>query len=101
MAVVPYSSDVLCTHKTRLQLLYTDVQQLKMVQMLVQSPDFAIYIYSSDAFTRLLEEMCDILFKISHKRKAAISAGAGGRRGGYRRNGLNYSSRHSLHRWNP
>ncbi|EEV20310.1 hypothetical protein TREVI0001_2059 [Treponema vincentii ATCC 35580] len=27
------------------------------VQMLVQSPDFAIYIYSSDAFTRLLEKM--------------------------------------------
>jgi len=70
MAVVPYSSDVLCTHKTRFQLLYTDVQQLKMVQMLVQSPDFAIYIYSSDVFTRLLEKMCEILFKISHKRKA-------------------------------
>ena len=27
---------------------YTDVQQLKMVQMLAQSPDFVIYIYSSD-----------------------------------------------------
>ncbi|EEV20787.1 hypothetical protein TREVI0001_1958 [Treponema vincentii ATCC 35580] len=26
------------------------------VQMLVQSPDFAIYIYSSDAFTRLLQK---------------------------------------------
>ena len=36
MAVVPYSSDVLCTHKTRRQLLYTDVQQLKMVQMVSQ-----------------------------------------------------------------
>ena len=36
MAVVPHSSDVLCTHKTRLQLLYTDVQQLKMVQMVSQ-----------------------------------------------------------------
>ena len=53
MAVVPCRSDVLCTHKTRLQLLYTDVQQLKMVQILAQPPDFAIYIYSSDAFTLL------------------------------------------------
>ena len=42
MAVVPCSSGVLCTHKTRLQRLYTDVQPLKMVQMLAQSPDFAI-----------------------------------------------------------
>ena len=32
---------------------HTDVQQLKMVQMLAQSPDFAIYIYSSDTFIRL------------------------------------------------
>ena len=38
--MVPYSSDVLCTHKTRLQLLYTDVQQLKMVQMVSQSQFF-------------------------------------------------------------
>ena len=53
MAVVPCRSDVLCTHKTRLQLLYTDVQQLKMVQMLAQPPDFAIYIYSSDTFALL------------------------------------------------
>ena len=30
--------------KTRLQLLYTDIQQLKMVQMLAHPPDFAIYI---------------------------------------------------------
>ena len=30
---------------------YKDVQQWKMVQMLAQPPDFAIYIYSSDAFT--------------------------------------------------
>ena len=30
--------------KTRLQLLYTDVQQLKIVQMLAHPPDFAIYI---------------------------------------------------------
>ena len=36
MAVVPYSSDVLYTDKTRLQLLYTDVQQLKMIQMVSQ-----------------------------------------------------------------
>ena len=36
MAVVPYNSDVLCMHKTRLQLMYTDVQQLKMVQMVSQ-----------------------------------------------------------------
>ena len=40
MAEVPYSSDVLCVHKTRLQLLYTDVQQLKMVQMVSQSQFF-------------------------------------------------------------
>ena len=40
MAVVPYNSDVLCIHKTRLQLLYTDVQQLKMVQMVSQSQFF-------------------------------------------------------------
>ena len=33
---------------------YTDVQQLKMVQMLAQSPDFAIYICSSDTFVRLM-----------------------------------------------
>ena len=40
MAVVPYSSDVLCVHKTRLQLMYMDVQQLKMVQMVSQSQFF-------------------------------------------------------------
>ena len=34
--MVPYSSDVLYTDKTRLQLLYTDVQQLKMIQMVSQ-----------------------------------------------------------------
>ena len=34
--MVPYNSDVLCMHKTRLQLMYTDVQQLKMVQMVSQ-----------------------------------------------------------------
>ena len=72
MAVVPYSSDVLCIHKTRLQLLYTDVQQLETVQMLAQHPDFAIYIYSSDAFTHLLEKMCEILDKISHRRKVIV-----------------------------
>ena len=38
--MVQYSSDVLCTHKTRLQLMYTDVQQLKMVQMVSQSQFF-------------------------------------------------------------
>ncbi len=38
--MVPYSSDVLCTHKTRLQLMYMDVQQLKMVQMVSQSQFF-------------------------------------------------------------
>ena len=72
MAVVPCRSDVLYTHKTRLQLLYTDVQQLKMVQMLAQPPDFAIYIYSSDAFTLLKKIMCKILDKILHKRKATV-----------------------------
>ena len=63
MAVVPCNSDVLCTHKTRLLLLYTDVQQWKMVQMLAQPPDFAIYIYSSDAFTfPLKNKLYEILF---------------------------------------
>ena len=33
MAVVLYSSDVLRIRETRLQLMYMDVQQLKMVQM--------------------------------------------------------------------
>ena len=33
-----------------------DVQPLKMVQMLAQPPDFAIYIYSSDVFIRLLKQ---------------------------------------------
>ena len=40
MAVVPYSSDVLCVHKTRLQRLYMDVQPLKTVQMVSQSQFF-------------------------------------------------------------
>ena len=40
MAVVSYSSDVLRTRKTRLQLMYMDVQQLKMVQMVSQSQFF-------------------------------------------------------------
>ena len=44
MAVVSYSSDVLCMHKTRLQLLYTDVQQLKKVQM-VSPPHFFLRFY--------------------------------------------------------
>ena len=56
MAVVPYSSDVLYTHKTRLQLMYTDVQQLKTVRMLAQPPDFSIFIYLSDAIVLLLKE---------------------------------------------
>jgi len=34
------------------------------VQMLVQSPDFAIYIYSSDAFTRLPEKSKEIVQKL-------------------------------------
>ena len=45
MAVVPYNSDVLCVHKTRLQLMYRDVQQLKMVQMVSQPHYSAILIY--------------------------------------------------------
>ncbi|EPF29848.1 hypothetical protein DWB79_02840 [Treponema medium] len=44
---VLYSSDVLCRHKTRLQLLYMDVQQLKMVQMVSQSQFFRGFIYST------------------------------------------------------
>jgi len=44
----------LCTHKTRLQLLYTDVQQLKMVQMVSQPPVSAIYIYLSGTIILLL-----------------------------------------------
>ena len=43
MAVVPYSSDVLCMHKTRLQLLYTDVQQLKKVQMVSPPQLFCVF----------------------------------------------------------
>ena len=42
-------------HKTRLQLMYTDVQQLKTVQMLAQPPDFAIFMYLSDAIVLLLK----------------------------------------------
>ena len=45
MAVVPYNSDVLCMHKTRLQLMYRDVHQLKMVQMVSQPHYSAILIY--------------------------------------------------------
>ena len=54
-AVVLRLCDVLCTHKTRLQLMYTDVQQLKTVQMLAQPPDFAIFMYLSDAIVLLLK----------------------------------------------
>ena len=50
-------SDVLCTHKTRLQLLYTDVQQLKMVQMVAQPIILRNLIYRSDAFACLFEKM--------------------------------------------
>jgi len=35
--------------------LYTDVQPLKMIQMLAQSPDFAIRIYLSDVFAPLIK----------------------------------------------
>ena len=46
MAVVPYSSDVLCVHKTRLPLLYTDAQQWKMAQMVAQPHLFcAFYLF--------------------------------------------------------
>ena len=55
MAVVPCSSDVLCTHETRLQLLYMDVQQLKMVQMVSQPIYSAICIYLSDVITLLIK----------------------------------------------
>ena len=77
MAVVSYSSDVLCVHKTRLQLLYTDVQQLKMVQMVAQPIILRNLIYRSDAFACLFEKMCEILFKISHKRKVSIRSISG------------------------
>ena len=66
MAVVPYSSDVLCRHKTRFQLLYTDVQQLKMVQMVSQPLYFAIFIYLSGAIALLLKEIVQNFFKILH-----------------------------------
>ena len=63
MAVVPYSSDVLCMHKTRFQLLYTDVQQLKMVQMVSQPLYFAIFIYLSGAIALLLKEIVQNFFQ--------------------------------------
>ena len=66
MAVVPYSSDVLCMHKTRFQLLYTDVQQLKMVQMVSQPLYFAIFIYLSGTIALLLKEIVQNFFKILH-----------------------------------
>jgi len=47
MAVVLYSSDVLCVHKTRLQPMYKDVYRLKMVQMVSQPLYFAIVIYTT------------------------------------------------------
>ena len=63
MAVVPYSSDVLCMHKTRLQLLYTDVQQLKKVQMVSQPHYSAIFIYRSDALPLLHNITCTKFFQ--------------------------------------
>ena len=35
--------------------MYTDVQQLKTVQMLAQPPDFSIFMYLSDAIVLLLK----------------------------------------------
>ena len=59
IAVVPYSSDVLCVHKSRLQLLYMDVQQLKMVQM-VSQPPMILRLVSiwSDAFACSRDKDC-------------------------------------------
>ena len=71
--MVPYSSDVLCVHKTRLQRLYMDVQPLKMVQMVSQSITLRFLSILSDAFTHLLEKMCEILDKISHRRDVNAS----------------------------
>jgi len=45
MAVVPYACVFAHSNKLRLQLMYTDVQQLKMVQMVSQPLYFAILIY--------------------------------------------------------
>ena len=70
MAVVPYSSDVLCVHKTRLQLLYTDVQQLKMVQMVSQSQFFRGFYLLYLMHLPICRKMYEILSKISHRRKA-------------------------------
>ena len=67
MAEVPYSSDVLCTHKTRLQLLYTDVQQLKMVQMVshpLVSAEFGLLVWYDCPSPK--NKLCEILDKISH-----------------------------------
>jgi len=64
MAVFPYSSDVLCVHKTRLQLLCKDVQQLKMVQMVAQSPLFCdIYPIGLLRFPFFHNKLCEILIK--------------------------------------
>jgi len=40
--------------------------------MLAQPPDFAIYIYSSDAFALLKKIMCKILDKILHKWQVTV-----------------------------
>ena len=61
------SSDVLCTRKTRLQLMYKDVHQLKMAQMVSQPLYSVIFIYLSDAIASFLKKECEILNKISHK----------------------------------
>ncbi len=60
------------THKTRFQLLYTDVQQLKMAQMVAQFPVLLRYLnYTPDAVILLFyNKLREILDKISRRRKA-------------------------------
>ena len=68
--MVPYSSDVLYTDKTRLQLLYTDVQQLKMIQMVSQPQLFCGSCFIHLMRLPLLEnKVREILDKISRRRK--------------------------------
>ena len=71
--MVPYSSDVLCVHKTRLQRLYMDVQPLKMVQMVSQPIYSAILIDSIRCVYPFAGKMCEILDKISHRRNVNAS----------------------------
>ena len=41
------------------------------IRLFFNSPNYsAIFIYLSDAFTHLLDKICEIFDKISHKRKA-------------------------------